>query len=83
MDIIPITKIIRIKRCHLDFGRNLYVLRDVEKELEARGFDKAADDGFFASYEHKDYKNENRNTIVTIGHQESVFSIVYAVYEPE
>jgi hypothetical protein len=86
MNAVVITKIIRIKNCHLtQLMGSVKTLMDVERSLAELGFKmtESTSDDFFRNYESEDYNNENRNTIINVRGGDEVNDITFTMFAAE
>jgi hypothetical protein len=83
MTIQPTAQIIRVENCHLEAIYGMRDLRAVINYLNDHGFNETVFDGFYVSYRHPDYTNENRNTLVFVNSTGDIMDIKFAVLRPE
>jgi hypothetical protein len=81
MEQFPLAKIIRIQSAHFEGINNHSGYDNLVSTLESKGFQKAesSKDNFYEVFEHPEYNNEEKNTVVSIGVEGKVIDVKFTV----
>lgn len=83
MDLIAISKIIRVENCFYSKAPNRSPFPQVVQDLVEQGFKEKFADDFLLSFNHEDQKNTNRNTVIYFDTTGCVIDTRYYIKSPE
>jgi hypothetical protein len=85
MQMVPVSKVMRVKGTHLTELVQALIDSSPEKFLKDNGFRmiESSNDGFFETWESDKYRNSNKSTLVSIDDQGDFMEVKFSIKAPE